>query len=378
MDSKVGIITFSASDNCGSLLQAYALQEYIASAFGAEVYVLDFVSEESAAVYSLFPRPWFKHPKKTLFSLMHYRDNKKQHLDYEQFRKNYLRLTPEIIRESGELREVVEKYQFDLVIAGSDQIWNASIADFSKCFFLPGKMSCRKVGYAVSLGGLRSFPREDIPDIKKYLDDFDALSTREEVGARLLKDTFGVEASLACDPTILHDEAFWRNLAGPNPSPEEPFIFFYSWAYMDREMNQLVQKFSNEVDMPVYVINPTKWYRFRPGQFGFRMFGESGPSAFLSLMAHAEYVFVQSFHGIVLANILKKNYCFLNEQAPEIDPRAEGALGLFDQKNRIASNYDEAIAVLRSPDTEAPFPSAASISLVAESKRFLEKAFGGL
>ena len=39
---KIGIITFHSSHNCGSMLQAYALQTVLEKRYGAEVEIIDF------------------------------------------------------------------------------------------------------------------------------------------------------------------------------------------------------------------------------------------------------------------------------------------------------------------------------------------------
>ena len=51
---KIGIITFHSSHNCGSMLQAYALQTVLEKRYGAEVEVIDFSNKGSRNLYGLF------------------------------------------------------------------------------------------------------------------------------------------------------------------------------------------------------------------------------------------------------------------------------------------------------------------------------------
>ena len=51
---KIGIITFHSSHNCGSMLQAYALQTVIESRYGVEVEIIDFSNSGSRNLYGLF------------------------------------------------------------------------------------------------------------------------------------------------------------------------------------------------------------------------------------------------------------------------------------------------------------------------------------
>lgn len=61
---KIGILTLSASDNCGSLLQAYALQEVIKNRYDCKVEILNLETDQSKEIYELFPKKFYKHPKK--------------------------------------------------------------------------------------------------------------------------------------------------------------------------------------------------------------------------------------------------------------------------------------------------------------------------
>ena len=52
--SKIGIITFHASDNCGSVLQAFALQRVLKDKFDTESEIVDFSNEGQKRMYSPF------------------------------------------------------------------------------------------------------------------------------------------------------------------------------------------------------------------------------------------------------------------------------------------------------------------------------------
>lgn len=54
MSTKIGTITFQASHNCGSLLQAYALQQTL-KAMGYDNEIINFSNEGSRDMYSILP-----------------------------------------------------------------------------------------------------------------------------------------------------------------------------------------------------------------------------------------------------------------------------------------------------------------------------------
>ena len=58
---KIGIITFHSSLNCGSMLQAYALQTVLEKRYGADVEIINFSNSGSRNMYSIID----KRPKKS-------------------------------------------------------------------------------------------------------------------------------------------------------------------------------------------------------------------------------------------------------------------------------------------------------------------------
>lgn len=103
---KIGILTLSASDNCGSLLQAYALQEVIKNRYDCKVEILNLETDQSKEIYELFPKKFYKHPKKSLFTLKFLKSIKRQKLGYAQFRSKYLNLTEIKYKNSEELSKI--------------------------------------------------------------------------------------------------------------------------------------------------------------------------------------------------------------------------------------------------------------------------------
>lgn len=366
-NKKIGILTLSASDNCGSLLQAYALQCFLEQQYGADVKIINFESKESRDLYSIVPKPWYKHPKKFVWSLLHYDSIKKQKIEYTKFRYEKLKLTEDIFATEEDFKRSI--LNLDFIIVGSDQIWNANMYDFSDCFYLPFDLGVNKYSYAASLGSMAQFPKEKAGMIKEALGNFERISVRESEGADTIKAECGIEVPVLSDPTLLLERDFWDSEAGERII-ETPFIFFYSWAYADYEMNKIVERFSKEKSLEVYVINPSKWYKYNYKDYGFKIIQKSSPQVFLNLMKYAEYVFVQSFHGVVFANIFAKDFFFLNEQKEKIDFRAGNLLELFNEKDRIVRSYSELLRIqnikLKREETKVNY-------LVDKSKRYISE-----
>ena len=261
---KIGILTLSASDNCGSLLQAYALQEVIKNRYDCKVEILNLETDQSKEIYELFPKKFYKHPKKSLFTLKFLKSIKRQKLGYAQFRSKYLNLTEIKYKNSEELSKIEKNY--DILIAGSDQIWNIYMADYSEAFFLPWKGTAKKISYAASLGAVNKIDDTKAENIKKWLKDFNMVSVREDSGANTLEKLTDKKIQVTLDPTLLLSTSDWNRITGVRMI-NKPYIFYYSWAYPDEKMNELVHRFAKEKNLEVYVINSSRWYKYRPEKF---------------------------------------------------------------------------------------------------------------
>lgn len=336
---KIGIITLSASDNCGSLLQTYALQEVLKERYECEVDIINFNSRESKEVYNLFSKNFYKHPKKTLFTIKHLKSIKHQREGYAKFRNKFLNLTEKEFEDVESLREISNNY--DIVITGSDQVWNVYMTDYNDAFYLPWTNSSKKVSYAASLGSTQVIDEKKSIELKKMLSSFSCISVRESTGKETIEKLIGKDVEVTADPTMLLSDEKWDDLAGSRMIDKE-YIFYYSWSYPNENMNKLVQKFAKEKGLEVFVINSSRWYKYRPEDFGFNLYKDSGPIEFLNLMKYAKYVFVQSFHGAVFANVFKKRFFFLNENANgSVDFRTKNIIGILHEEKQIVHDLKD-------------------------------------
>lgn len=339
MNKKIGILTLSAADNCGSLLQTYALQTYLKKATGLEVEVINFVYKQSKALYDIFPKNIWWHPRGLYPRICNYSALLKQKKDYQQFREKYIILSNKEYHTEDELSVIAKNYS--IIVCGSDQVWNVNMLDFDNAFFLEWAKQVKKIAYAPSLGGGTLLKRYDEESMKKILSSFSAISVREEAGKQQTEAILDKEIDMVLDPTLLLSYEEWDSIVG-SPMIKGNYIFFYSWAYCDDEINEIVAEYSRKRNLPVYVINASKWLERNPKKYGFNLFKSSGPETFLNLMKYANKVFVQSFHGVIFANIFKKDFYFLDEHKDgTLDPRLNSILTILDKKDRVARSYDE-------------------------------------
>lgn len=379
---KVGIITLVGSDNCGSLLQTYALQTYLEENYDCKVDIINYKDSFSAKTYGIFSPAIFMRPVQLLRTVQHYKRIKKQQLDYAKFRSNELHMTEREYHNLGELKK--ENWNYDILISGSDQVWNWPEAYVDETYFLDwGGDGVRRIAYAPSTGGsidpensLLKWVDDDAATLKKIRDclsKFQMISVREESGQQYLQRLLGQTIPLVADPTLMLDSISWRKIAG-SANVKGDYIFYYSYGYKNDELNQLVSKAAEKLGLPVYVINASLWNHKNNKKLNFNIHSEGGPYAYLSLMKHAKYVFAESFHGCIFAFIFQRNFWFMNNFSDgRIEARINSLLEYLELKDRIihAKNFD-AIQLETPIDYEAPFNKLEELRKL--SREYLNKA----
>lgn len=332
---RVGIITFHASYNCGSILQCMALKQVLEKK-DADVKIINFSSEEQQKLYSVFyKRINLKNFVKNFLCIRGYSSIKNHYDQYAKYIRSVFNLSGDFLQSSSEIRNSISK--FDMLIAGGDQIWNVNCDDFDTAYFLDFDDDTYKISYSPSLGATDINKSSNAALYSDLLSKFDALSCREVNGAKWLHQLTGREVQLIADPTILLTADDWRKVIKQplKLSFEGKFIFYYAFSY-SAENNACVQHIAEENGLKVVVIDAKQWFIKRLDRYkNFILCEETGPNAFLNLMNAAEYVITTSFHGTVFSLIFHKKFVYINNKNHEpTDDRTSFLLeqmGLMDR-----------------------------------------------
>jgi len=193
---KIGVLTFHKSHNYGAFLQCYCLTHFLTER-GYDVEIIDF-NNIAPSGYSI---KWSRNPIKCYHMIKRYRMFNKQ--------QSILRLSsPEIISgDSEELREYVYG-KYDLIIAGSDEIWRLAggFRDTPNVYWLPGDMHCRKMAYAISSrGDFSTLNEKQREGVRNCLKDFSFISLRDRYSKEQIQTMTDKKVHLCCDPTFLYD-----------------------------------------------------------------------------------------------------------------------------------------------------------------------------
>lgn len=221
-----------------------------------------------------------------------------------------------------------EKLDQDIVIAGSDQIWNP-IYRTSDFFLLPDFPDrIKKIAYAASFG-TDSFIEERKPFYAANLSRFAAISVRESSAKEIIERDLGSEATLVADPTLLHTREEWCELLGieKNPKVSRDLAmylvtpshrdFWRDWMRLAKESGRRLHVFVfSWAPVPsVDIRHPLSSIKFGLKNLakrallylsGVRLHFSATPSEFVGMISRCDGLITDSFHGMMFATIFGK------------------------------------------------------------------------
>lgn len=306
MTRTAGIITFHASHNYGSMLQAYALQQTILD-MGMKCEIINLRTPRQRKLYSRYiHRSWLKRLRLMLRYPWCQDMHESKYRLFEDFLSNEYILSPVEYPSLQALEADCPVY--DAYISGSDQIWNTSCYDFDWSYFLPFVSGKPKIAYAPSMGPVpdKEVVDENAEKIKALLAGYDRITVRERGTAQRLESLTGNTYPLAMDPTLLLPASRWEAMAGDRPlAGEDPYIFFYTPWYR-KEIYQLAKDMSVKLGLKVVVSQVSKdILRDWGNDSSFRFLAAAGPKEFLNYCRHAEMIVGGSFHLAVFSILFK-------------------------------------------------------------------------
>lgn len=313
-EKKVGVLTFHRAENYGSAMQSYALQKYLEEKLRIKNELVDYVPEGQEDFYKLFvPVNNIRNLIGNLLKLSIAAKYKNRRIAFQNFLKNHLAISDK--KYVSFSAEVPLTEQYSCIITGSDQIWNTECADFSWEYLLENVCGVKKVSYAASMGGGKI---SDPVRYKKCLEEYDAISVREEYAADIIDRMFqkSGKAEVSVDPTLLLDKQDYDKIVSPRRIHGD-YIFLYS-VYHDDQLLHTIKALRKKWGLPVItLISRNNSYKVLFN--GIKLAKEEGPEDFLSYIKYAKFVLTNSFHGSVFSIIYGKEFYYLGDYRK--DPR---------------------------------------------------------
>ena len=340
---RVAVITLPLHTNYGGILQAYALKKSIES-LGHTADIID------RRCKMVLPPSW----KMPLIYL------KRMVLNLKSGGKG-----PEIFREKRILREfpyvsselapfvageiaprTVDDYhsdlglgEYDVFVAGSDQIWRPKYFGNIEDAFLAftSGWNVKRIAYAASFGTDQlEYSYTQLEECSALLKNFDAVSVREASAVTICDEWFDREDALhVLDPVMLLPPEHYRTIAGQSSSrPCRGKVLSY---ILDPDHSKLsvVGRLTGWLGIDSYDACIPDRNRDIP------LKDRVVPSMpqWLSCFADAEFVVTDSFHGCVLAILLHKPFIALGNVSRGMS-RIQSLLESFGLEDRIVQGID--------------------------------------
>lgn len=300
---KISILTLWDSPNYGAFLQAYSLKTQCEK-LGYETSFLTLTKEKRTPINFVS-----KSLKKTMYLINLSKAFKKDRKLFS-FSDN--------------------KKEKDIVIIGSDEVWNTnnnSFIHFNQ--YLGRNLNAKNIiSYAPSCNGvkpndfLKVYENEDFSMVNH-------ISVRDNSTKELVLQLSGKEPTIVIDPTLMLGE-FDSIIKEPK---YENYILVYGYSFLEKEINE-IKEFAKQNKMKLISVGPhLKWTDIKI---------PASPSEFLGFVKNANYIFTSTFHGTIFSILYKKKFATYARQNCKVREILE-LFKLEDRNISIVNNLNEVV-----------------------------------
>ena len=334
---KIAVLTYSHESNCGAVLQAWALKVLLEQ-FGNHI-DLPVVKgyETRGRLYNVFmslDEGWYSFLKTIIYQF--FTLGIKEWVEY-RFKRSIRKLYPKCRITSDELS------RYDLVIIGSDQVWNPKMGEYKLPLYLGEciPQNVPLVGYAVSAGDA-VHKREWDKRVALAVDRFRKIYVRESMTADFIFRASGERCMQVLDPTLLFPFERYRELE-EGEVPSEPYVFFYILGTND--VAKMVDAFLRTLDVKraVFFDGSVDFVPHRKPS-GYRRV--ISPGEMIKFVRHSVAIVACSFHGTAFALLSGKPFVSLTTRGidDKFNTRVGGLLkniGCEDRLFSVTEHVDE-------------------------------------
>lgn len=329
---RIGVLTLPLNENYGGNLQAFALMK-----------VLEQMGHAPALLNRRFKWERGNQPSRVqdgtrpLFpNSIFLRDGVKN----TSFIESQILPITQPYFDSADLKADIDKYRFDAVIVGSDQVWRAKYAkklysDFFLEFLNAATHPVKRISYAASFGADDiGFKPKQIGAIRALLSKFDAVSVREDRGVALCETHFGLRPHHVLDPTLLLNADVYADLLPAQDKAPRKRVMTYVLD-MDTDKAAAIQKLAAHLSLNPETIDGQDFTRSQD-QDVFSTTVEDWVASFYN----SEFAVTDSFHGVAFSILFNKPFlAYANPNRGAA--RFTSILKVFGLQDRLIFNSDQ-------------------------------------
>lgn len=262
---------------------------------------------------------------------------------FKRFVDNEFHNITKVVRTKDETS--LETKSFDVVITGSDQVWrmeNTRLAGFDFFLDFVEDGSIKRLSYAASFGKdtWQGTP-EETQKVKQLLQRFDAISVREDSGVDLCNQLFGVHATHVLDPTLLLDSDDYNTILSTPIANHELVTYILD---SNAEKKDLITSIAKKHSLDTVNLYPESMYSYYKSVY-----------TWLEKIRDAQFVIVDSFHGMVFSILFSKQFVVLANEKRGLT-RFTSLLSLLGLEDRLTTSMDSQIinSILEKPIDYTP------------------------
>ena len=303
---KIAIVTVYGGHNYGSYWQGRTLYDYLIT-LGHDVYFYDTNSRNIKFFLVTALKSAVKlNIKKSIFYFRLHR----------YFKNN--------LKEVKAINSKKDLADFDLMIFGSDEIWNVKRDDMRSYpeFWGLGFEGIKKISYAPSINLATS---EDLRKngFENALNDFFAVSVRDEFSASEIRKIFKGEVCEVLDPTFLFDDSYYKKM------PMQPIKDSYiGVSYFDLTDEEYVKMRSLADFLKLKLV--------RIGAYDKRFDQCIISKNVFCYFLNADYIITNTFHGTAFSINFNKQLIVFN---PHKLAKIDNLLRKFDLSDREMTDF---------------------------------------
>lgn len=309
---KIGLITLHCALNYGAVLQATALYGILES-LNADTELINFRQPHICSIVDHTRKNELKNMKNLLRYVVKGRMIYKKKNNFDLFLSNNITNITKECNSFDELKSFYEENKYELLVCGSDQIWNPYITHFESAFFLKfATQYSRKISFAASIGQDK-IKDDGVRFISENINMIDTISVREESAVDILREA-GVSKpiSVNLDPVFFLNAAEWQRKQIPVKLQPELKHYILVYRLTDNPlMDEVLKELTEKTGLACIAITE------RLGKIPYisKKLPDVGPGEFIYLVNNAEYVVTDSFHGICFSLIFQKKLIAISNLA---------------------------------------------------------------
>lgn len=329
---KIGILTHHYVKNFGAYMQAKALLSVIKESYpDALVEFVDYrVKKHERACFIHF----FGFKPKRGDTVSGYIEKVKLFFTHRETENSL----PHSVRVKS--AEDINVLEYDLIIVGSDEVWNFNDIAYSPIKFGVG-LACDHVTYSASVGGSMAEDKNIPDELKKGIYGFRNISVRDEKTEELVEKLSGRKAVRTLDPVYLFDYELKVSNKIKKIAEEKPYILIYDCRL---ESNQ-IEALTNYAKVNEYQILGAGEYR---NWYATTSTTNITPYEWAYLFKNAVAIVTGTFHGTSFA--IKYNRTFVSYLTERNRINKVGSLlSEFGLKDRMIDSMGDIVRVLDQP-----------------------------